>query len=371
MSRLLIATLLIASIAHTGFASGEPGGPAPPCSSNGTHRVEVEFTSKVVKNEYIIQFDSYYDPKERAGFLRTALLDHSPLLWRILERNNPAAEHYASDFDVVQVEETGPLRDVASVICRHPHVRSVTPQRIVVRSLKYVPIPPEERGEGGDGGDDEEEESDDPEGDAEELENDAELNDVILNLAKENLGGRGGPDNNAGATGRQLKSDSAQNNESANRLQNRRLLRAVPRQITSLLKADVLWGMGITGRGIKVAVFDTGLAKSHPHFKRIKERTNWTNEKSLDDGVSHGTFVAGVIASTTECLGFAPDAELHIFRVFTNNQVSYTSWFLDAFNYAILKKINVLNLSIGGPDFLDQPFVDKVRIKVGVACETI
>lgn len=40
--------------------------------------------------------------------------------------------------------------------------------------------------------------------------------------------------------------------------------------------------------------------------------------------------------------------------------MSYTSWFLDAFNYAILKKIDVLNLSIGGPDFMDQPFVDKV-----------
>jgi membrane-bound transcription factor site-1 protease len=40
--------------------------------------------------------------------------------------------------------------------------------------------------------------------------------------------------------------------------------------------------------------------------------------------------------------------------------VSYTSWFLDAFNYAILKKIDVLNLSIGGPDFMDQPFIDKV-----------
>ncbi|KAG5867980.1 hypothetical protein JTB14_036488 [Gonioctena quinquepunctata] len=50
----------------------------------------------------------------------------------------------------------------------------------------------------------------------------------------------------------------------------------------------------------------------------------------------------------------------HRQRVFTNNQVSYTSWFLDAFNYAILKKINVLNLSIGGPDFKDHPFVDKV-----------
>ena len=25
-----------------------------------------------------------------------------------------------------------------------------------------------------------------------------------------------------------------------------------------------------------------------------------------------------------------------------------------------MKKVDVLNLSIGGPDFLDQPFVDKV-----------
>ena len=46
--------------------------------------------------------------------------------------------------------------------------------------------------------------------------------------------------------------------------------------------------------------------------------------------------------------------------VFWFHKVSYTSWFLDAFNYAILKKIDVLNLSIGGPDFMDHPFVDKV-----------
>ncbi|XP_051131575.1 subtilisin-like protease SBT6.1 isoform X2 [Andrographis paniculata] len=41
-------------------------------------------------------------------------------------------------------------------------------------------------------------------------------------------------------------------------------------------------------------------------------------------------------------------------------QVSYTSWFLDAFNYAIASQIDVLNLSIGGPDYLDLPFVEKV-----------
>lgn len=141
----------------------------------------------------------------------------------------------------------------------------------------------------------------------------------------------------------------------------RKPLRAIPVQITKALRAHVLWNMGITGRGVKVAIFDTGLPLAHPHFRKVKERTNWTHEKTLDDGVGHGTFVAGVIASTwRECLGFAPDAELHVFRVFTNNQLSYTSWFLDAFNYAILAKVNVLNLSIGGPDFKDQPFVDKV-----------
>lgn len=41
----------------------------------------------------------------------------------------------------------------------------------------------------------------------------------------------------------------------------------------------------------------------------------------VDTGLGHGTFVAGVIASMRECQGFAPDAELHIFRVFTNSQV--------------------------------------------------
>ena len=51
------------------------------------------------------------------------------------------------------------------------------------------------------------------------------------------------------------------------RAANRKLLRSVPRQITSILNADVLWEMGITGANVKVAVFDTGLSKKHPHFK--------------------------------------------------------------------------------------------------------
>ncbi|XP_012076700.1 subtilisin-like protease SBT6.1 isoform X2 [Jatropha curcas] len=132
-------------------------------------------------------------------------------------------------------------------------------------------------------------------------------------------------------------------------------------QVTSLFGADVLWAKGYTGAKVKMAIFDTGIRSDHPHFRNIKERTNWTNEDTLNDNLGHGTFVAGVVAGQdAECLGFAPDTEIYAFRVFTDAQVSYTSWFLDAFNYAIATKMDVLNLSIGGPDYLDLPFVEKV-----------
>lgn len=59
--------------------------------------------------------------------------------------------------------------------------------------------------------------------------------------------------------------------------------------------------------------------------------------------------MAGVIAGIDpECPGLAPDIDMHFFRVFTNDQVSYTSWFLDAFNYAIASSMDIVNLSIGG-----------------------
>jgi subtilisin family serine protease len=62
---------------------------------------------------------------------------------------------------------------------------------------------------------------------------------------------------------------------------------------------------------LQVAVFDTGLSKTHPHFKKIKERTNWTNEKTLEDGLGHGTFVAGVIASSKGCTVDTKKFEFH------------------------------------------------------------
>lgn len=283
----------------------------------------------------------------------------------IVARQNPASE-YPSDFDVIHLYEHKHLSGLELLI-NHPLIKSVTPQRIVQRTLKFV-----------DDNNNEEQEDDD---DEEEEPNKNNDEDDIINYISKHLKldaskhvnndccvpefqnfrrGLSSSTDTSVDTSQNQQPQSLANPNGPNAHSNRRLLRAIPRQITSILKADALWSVGITGKGVKVAVFDTGLSKTHPHFKKIKERTNWTNEKSLSDGISHGTFVAGVIASSKECLGFAPDADLHIYRVFTSNQVSFTSWFLDAFNYAILKKINVINLSIGGPDFLDKPFTDKV-----------
>ncbi|KAJ2954409.1 hypothetical protein O0L34_g2673 [Tuta absoluta] len=282
------------------------------CNATGSARVEYEFTSDVVNSEHIITYKGYFPRSTRENYVTAALRNAGVSNWTLLERNNPAKE-YPSDFDVIIIEERA--QHALDALRDHPAIRQVTAQRQVQRTIKYVP-----------------EDDCGPTGC---------LYKAWRNHHARALHSLRRPRENGGYT-------------------SRKLLRTVPRQITSVLKADLLWSLGVTGEGIKVAVFDTGLARNHPHFGRVRERTDWTGESTLDDALGHGTFVAGVIASRADCLGFAPDADLHIFRVFTDNQVSYTSWFLDAFNYAIMRKIDVLNLSIGGPDFMDHPFVDKV-----------
>ena len=92
-------------------------------------------------------------------------------------------------------------------------------------------------------------------------------------------------------------------------------------QVASRLHAEALWRLGYTGKGVHVAVFDTGLGHGLPQLA-VEERTNWTDEEDSDDKVGHGTFVASVIGSRSACLGLAPDASLHIYKVFNSKQVS-------------------------------------------------
>lgn len=80
------------------------------------------------------------------------------------------------------------------------------------------------------------------------------------------------------------------------------------------------------------------------------------------DKIGHGTFIASVVSSLNEdCPGLAPDAEVYIFKLFTSKHESYTQWFLDAFDHVLALGIDVVNLSNGGNDFMDEPFIRKIN----------
>uniref|UniRef100_A0A0D9WM86 Uncharacterized protein n=1 Tax=Leersia perrieri TaxID=77586 RepID=A0A0D9WM86_9ORYZ len=272
--------------------------------------------------KYVVRFVEYRLADEHREYLEAGLAGAAEpppaASWRWVERRNPAAA-FPTDFAVLEIRDAHRAA-VVDAVRALGRVRDVHADGSYSRGVLSADRPPR-RGK---------------------------LFTAMSFEGEE----EGGGDREVGCSGSDSNSSSTAW---------RRKLLMQRSQVTSLFGAERLWGRGFTGRKVKMAIFDTGIRADHPHFRNIKERTNWTNEDTLNDNLGHGTFVAGVIAGQdAECPGFAPDTEIYAFRVFTDAQISYTSWFLDAFNYAIATGMDVLNLSIGGPDYLDLPFVEKV-----------
>lgn len=106
------------------------------CNLTSTERVEVEYASKVVENEYIVTFDGYYKTQARASYINAALNNSGISKWKILSRENPASD-YPSDFDVVILRDTDKFAGLEA-LKEHPSVKRVTSQRMVLRTLKFV-----------------------------------------------------------------------------------------------------------------------------------------------------------------------------------------------------------------------------------------
>ena len=143
--------------------------------------------------------------------------------------------------------------------------------------------------------------------------------------------------------------------------------------VVDYLKLQTLQALAKRGDGVRVATFDTGVATKHAAFSadastpltpKIVVCRAATDQPTCEDGFGHGTFVAGLIAGSSEaapiidggCRGIASGASLYVFKVFTDKQATLTSWFVAAFNEALAAGVDVINLSIGGPDSLDAPF---------------
>ena len=89
-------------------------------------------------------------------------------------------------------------------------------------------------------------------------------------------------------------------------------------QSYSQLGADILWNKGITGKGITVAVIDTGIKEDHPDLQRDNHSIVIGGLHLYGEHVhSHGTMTASCIASQNPVvLGVAPDVNLLNVAVF-------------------------------------------------------
>ena len=119
--------------------------------------------------------------------------------------------------------------------------------------------------------------------------------------------------------------------------------------------ADRLWEKGIDGRGIKVAVIDSGISKNHPDLvgKVVAEKNFLSDEITADDLLGHGTMVAGIIAgsgaaSGGEYRGIAPGAELISVKVIDGQGDGKVSDIIAGIEWAVYSGADVLSLSLGG-----------------------
>jgi len=146
-----------------------------------------------------------------------------------------------------------------------------------------------------------------------------------------------------------------------------------------LVRAPEVWAQGYTGKGIVVAVVDTGVDYTHPSLRN----SIWVNPReTAGDGIDndnngfvddvrgwdffgndndpmdafdggqagHGTHVAGTIAASASAYGpsgVAPNAKIMAVRL--SNQIADDNYLLAAVLYAANNGANVINLSLGVP----------------------
>lgn len=120
----------------------------------------------------------------------------------------------------------------------------------------------------------------------------------------------------------------------------------------SQVKAPMAWDCS-RGKGIKVAVLDTGIDFNHPDLApNFKGGISFVPGESLMDGNSHGTHCAGTIAAAingTGVVGVAPAASLYGVKVLSNSGSGNWSWLIAGINWCIVNKMRILSMSLGGP----------------------
>ncbi|KAB7706299.1 S8 family serine peptidase [Bacillus aerolatus] len=134
-------------------------------------------------------------------------------------------------------------------------------------------------------------------------------------------------------------------------------VKEVPKGV-ELIQAPKIWSE-TKGKGMTVAVLDTGCDISHPDLQeRIIGGRNFTDDDGSNPDIfkdynGHGTHVAGTIAAKENdngVIGVAPEASLLIVKVLNKKGSGQYDWIINGINYAIEQKADIISMSLGGPN---------------------
>lgn len=125
--------------------------------------------------------------------------------------------------------------------------------------------------------------------------------------------------------------------------------RLFPRQwCMQMVNAPALWDAGITGRGVRVAIIDSGIFRDHEDLNSniIETGFNYvTNDTQIVDRIGHGTAIAGIIAATRNnavgMAGLLCEVRLIPLQVFDR-----ATAYLEPAIYAIKTAVNVHNADV-------------------------
>ncbi|MEH7355192.1 S8 family serine peptidase [Neobacillus drentensis] len=117
--------------------------------------------------------------------------------------------------------------------------------------------------------------------------------------------------------------------------------------------APTAWESGFTGKGVKVAVLDSGIDPNHPDLvNQIDETKSFVPGETVEDAYGHGTHVASTVlgtgaASDGKNKGVAPEARLLVGKVLDNDGGGLYSWIIDGMEWAA-HNAKIVSMSLGG-----------------------
>ena len=134
--------------------------------------------------------------------------------------------------------------------------------------------------------------------------------------------------------------------------------------------AELTWGLQATrvaesqcsGRGVRVAVLDTGLDLGHPDFtgRQIVSRS-FVSGETVQDGHGHGTHCIGTACGPRQPgqlprYGIAYNAEIFAGKVLSNQGSGADSGILAGINWAVENRCAVVSMSLGAATIPGQSF---------------